>query len=168
MGRSDIASPKYLLRDLVFKHSGTMTIAEVLNSRQFRGYDADFIHKLVFTLRRGNRRGEDAHKGRDFGCGQEAWEILDKTIYGLESCLTQSMRRRIQLRRHAKERGVSEQTDLDNLIFRGRIDRDGVVHKEAIIRGLEASSKDLKRAAASSSSVRDTLEEHERDFGNGD
>ena len=161
MGRSDIASPKFLLRDLVFKHSGAMTIAEVLNSRQFRGYDTDFIRRLVFTLR-------SDHKGRDFGFGQEAWEILDKKIYGLEGCLTQGMRRRIQMRRHAKERGVSEQTDLDNLIFRGRLDRDGVVHKEAIIRGLEASSKDLKRAAASSSSVRDTLEEHEKDFSSGD
>lgn len=156
--RSEIVSPKYLLRDLVFKHSGAMTIAEVLNSRQFRGYDTDFIRRVVFALRKDK-------KSKDFGFGQEAWEILDKTIYGLESCLTQGMRRRIQMRRHAKERGVSEQTDLDNRIFRGRIERNGVVHKEAIIRGLEASSKDLKRAASSSSSVRDTLEEHKEDFG---
>lgn len=163
MGRRDIASPKYLLRDLVLKHGGTMTIAAVLNSRQFRGYDTDFIRRLVFTLRSGHK-GQDGHKGRDFGFGQEAWEILDKTIYGLESCLTQGMRRRIQMRRHAKERGVSEQTDLDNLIFRGRIERNGVVHKEAIVRGLEASSQALKRAVSSSSSVRGTLEEHEKDF----
>ena len=69
------------------------------------------------------------------------------------------------MRRHAKERGVAEQTVLDNIAFRKKIEHDGVVHKEKIIHILEASSQDLQQAASSSTSVRDTLEEHEEEFG---
>jgi hypothetical protein len=76
------------------------------------------------------------------------------------------MRRRIQMRRHAKERGVAQQTMEDNLAFEAKIKQDRVVHKEQIIHGLKASSKGLKGAAETSNHVRRTLEEHEDDFAN--
>lgn len=156
--RSQIVSPKYVLRDLVFKRGGAMGITEILRSREFKGHEANEIRQLVYQLRKEN-------KGKDFGYGQEAWEILDGVVIGLERCLTQRMRWKIQKRRHAKERGVAEQTVLDNVIFEGKIKHDGVVHKEEIIHGLEASSADLRQAAKSSTSVRETLVEHKEDFG---
>lgn len=155
--RSQIVSPKYILRDMVLRNGGTMRIREILQSHQFRHHDESAIYQLVFQLRKEN-------KGNDFGRGIEAWEMLDREVIGLERCLTQGMRRRIQMRRHAKERGVAEQNILDNLIFRGRIEHNGVVHKEEITRSLEASTKDLAQAASSSTSVRETLVEHEEDF----
>lgn len=136
-------------------------MTQILGSREFRGREANEIRKLVYQLRKEN-------KGSDFGYGMEAWELLDRVVIGLERCLTQRMRWKIQKRRHAKERGVAEQTIIDNLIFQGKIKRDGVVHKEEIIRELETSSADLQQAAKSSTSVRDTLVEHKEEFGNED
>lgn len=158
--RSEIMSPKYVLRDMVLKRGGAMSITQVLASREFRhGWDANDIRQWVYQLRTEN-------KGKDSGYGTEAWELLDKVVIGLERCLTQSMRRRIQLRRHAKERGVAGQTILDNVIFGAKIQQDGVVHKTEIIDSLKASTKDLGEAAKSSASVRDTLVEHKEDFPN--
>lgn len=156
--RSEIVSPKYILRDLVLKHSGAMGMMQILASREFRGRDANEIRQLVYQLRKEN-------KGGDFGYGQEAWELLDRVVIGLERCLTQRMRWKIQKRRHAKEKGVAEQTILDNISFERKIAHDGVVHKEEIIRTLKASSTDLQQAATSSSSVRDKLVEHKEEFG---
>ena len=157
--RVPIVSPKYVLRDMVLKRGGAMGITEILRTREFRhGYDDNSIRLYVYQLRKEN-------KGQDFGYGVEAWELLDRVVIGLERCLTQGMRRRIQMRRHAKERGVAEQTVINNIAFKTKIKRDGVVHKEEIIRGLEASSKDLQQAAESSTTVRETLVEHEEDFG---
>lgn len=156
--RSGIVSPKYILRDMVLKRGGAMGITEILRSREFKhGYDDNDIRQYVYQLRKEN-------KGRDSGHGPEAWELLDRVVFGLESRLRQCDRRRIQMRKHAKERGVAEQTILDNVIFEGKIKHNGVVHKEQIIRGLEASSADLQQAAKSSTSVRETLVEHEEDF----
>lgn len=159
--RSEIVSPKYILRDMVLKRGGAMGLTQVLNSREFRGRDANEIRQLVYQLRKEN-------KGADSGYGIEAWELLNRVVIGLESCLTQRMRWKIQKRRHAKERGVAEQTVLNNIAFEGKIKHDGVVHKEEIIRELEASSTDLQQAARSSTSVRETLVDHEEDFGNED
>ena len=157
--RSEIVSPKDVLRDMVLKHGGALGITEILASRQFRhGYDDNDIRLYVYQLRK-------KYKGCDMGYGVEAWEILDRVVIALESRLTQGMRRRIQMRRHAKERGVAEQTMLDNVVFRKKIEHDGVVHKEEIIRGLEASTTDLKQAAKSSTSIRETLDEHKEEFG---
>ena len=157
--RSEIVSPKFILRDIVLKHGGAMGLTEIMKSREFRlGYEENDIRLYVFQLRK-------EYKGVDMGYGTEAWELLDKVVIGLEKLLTQGMRRRIQMRRHAKERGVAEQTMLDNKAFRKKIEHDGVVHKEEIIHILEASSQDLQQAASSSTSVRDTLEEHEEEFG---
>ena len=127
--RSEIVSPRYILRDIVLKRGGAMGLTQVLGSREFRGHEANEIRQLVYQLRKEN-------KGRDFGYGAEAWELLDRVIIGLERCLTQRMRWKIQKRRHAKERGVAEQTVIDNIIFEGKIRHDGVVHKEEIIRQL--------------------------------
>lgn len=138
-----------------------MGITQILGSREFRGHDANEIRQLVYQLRKEN-------KGSDFGYGMEAWELLDRVVIGLERCLTQRMRWKIQKRRHAKERGVAEQTVLDNVIFEAKIKRDGVIHKEEIIHELEASSTDLQQAAKSSTSVRETLIEHKEEFGNED
>ena len=160
--RSEIVSPKDVLRDMVLKHGGAIGITEILRSREFRhGYDENDIRLCVYQLRKQN-------KGCDLGYGLEAWELLDKVVIGLESRLTQGMRRRIQMRRHAKERGVAEQTIRNNVAFRKKIEHDGVVHKGEIIRGLEASSTDLQQAAKSSTSVRDKLVEHKEEFGNED
>lgn len=160
--RVPIVSPRYVLRDMVLKRGGAMGITEILRTREFKlGYDDNAIRLYVYQLRKEN-------KGQDFGYGVEAWELLDRVVIGLESCLTQNMRRRIQMRRHAKERGVAEQTVVDNIAFEAKIKHDGVVHKEEIIRGLKASSKDLQQAAESSTSVRETLVEHEEDFGDED
>lgn len=156
--RGEIVSPKYILRDMVLKHGGAMGLTEILRRPEFRlGYDDDDIRMYVYQLRQD-------YKGFDVGYGTEAWELLDRVVIGLESRLTQGMRRRIQMRRHAKERGVAEQTVLDNIIFQQKIKHDGVAHKEEIISGLEVSSKDLQQAAESSTSVRETLVEHEEDF----
>lgn len=157
--RSAIVPKKYELRELVFKHGGAMPIHEILNSRQFKGYDGDDIRRLTYELRKES-------KGNDFGHGVEAWEILRKVIIGLEACLTQRDRKDIQKRRHAKQKGVADQTMLDNLMFRGKIQHDGVTHKEEIIHTLEVSSLDLQQVARSSTSVRETIIEHEEDFGN--
>ena len=157
--RSEIVSPQDVLRDMVLKRGGAMGITQILASREFRhGYDDNDIRLHVYQLRK-------KYKGRDLGYGPEAWELYYSVVIALERLLTQEMRRKIQLRRHAKERGVAEQTVLDNIIFRKKIESDGVVHKEEIIRGLEASSTDLRQAAASSTSVRETLVEHKEDFG---
>jgi hypothetical protein len=157
--RSEIVSPKYVLRDMVLKRGGAMGLTQILGSREFRGRDANEIRQLVYQLRKEN-------KGGDFGYGVEAWELLDRVVFGLESCLTQRMRWKIQKRRHAKERGTAEQTVLDNVMFRKKIEQDGVVHREEIIRGLEASCAALQQAAKSSTAVRDTLVEHKEEFGN--
>lgn len=158
--RSDIVSPKDTLRDLVLKNRGAMGLSHILASRQFRyGYSENQIRQYVYQLRVEN-------KGRDRGYGTEAWEIFHKVVIGLEKHVSQKTRRSIQMRRHAKERGVASQTMLDNLAFEGKIKSNGVVHKEEIIRGLEASTKDLRQAAKSSESVREVLEEHEEDFKN--
>lgn len=159
--RSEIVSPKYVLRDMVLKRGGAMGLTQILGSREFRGHEANEIRQLVYQLRKES-------KGYDFGYGQEAWELLDRVVIGLERCLTQRMRWKIQKRRHAKERGVAEQTVQDNVAFRKKIEHDGVVHKEAIICGLEASTVDLRQAAKSSTDVRETLVEHEEEFGNED
>ena len=159
--RSEIVSPKYILRDMVLKRGGAMGLTKILGSREFRGHEANEIRQLVYQLRKEN-------KGADFGYGMEAWELLHSVVIGLERCLTQRMRWEIQKRRHAKERGVAEQTVIDNVIFKGKIAHNGVVHKEQIIRELEASSADLQQAAKSSTSVRDTLVEHKEEFGNED
>lgn len=159
--RSQVVSPRHVLRDMVLKRGGVMGITEIIRSREFKGHDADEIRQLVYQLRKEN-------KGNDFGYGQEAWELLDSVIFGLESRLRQRDRRRIQMRRDAKERGVADQTVLDNIIFEGKIKHDGVVHKEEIIQELEASSTDLRQAAKSSNSVRETLVEHKKDFGGED
>ncbi len=157
--RSEIVSPKYVLRDMVLKRGGAMGLTQILSSREFRRHEANEIRQLVYQLRKEN-------KGADFGYGMEAWELLDRVVIGLERCLTQRMRWKIQKRRHAKERGVADQTVRDNIAFRKKIEHDGVVHKEEIIRGLEVSTKALEEAGASSTSVRDTLVEHDKDFGN--
>lgn len=159
--RSEIVSPRYVLRDLVLKHGGRMSISQIRNSHEFRGHDADEIRQLVYQLRKEG-------KGKDFGKGQEAWELVDSVVIGLERCLTQRERWKIQKRRHAKERGVAEQGMLDNVIFEGKIALNGVTHKKEIVRGLKASTKDLGQAAKSSDSVRETLVEHEEDFGDKD
>ena len=159
--RSEIVSPRHVLRDMVLKRGGAMGLTQILGSREFRGHDSNEIRQLVYQLRKEN-------KGRDFGYGMEAWELLDRVVIGLERCLTQHMRWKIQKRRHAKERGVAEQTVLDNVIFEEKIKRDGVGHKEEIIRELEASSTDLRQAAKSSTSMRETLVEHKEEFGNED
>ena len=139
-----------------------MGMTQILASREFRqGYDANRISLYVYQLRK-------QYKGCDLGYGLEAWELYHSVVIALERLLTQEMRRKIQLRRHAKERGVAEQTVLDNIIFEKKIEHDGVVHKEEIIHGLEASSADLQQAAKSSTSVRDKLVEHKEDFGNED
>lgn len=135
-----------------------MGLTEIMGMREFRhGYEDNDIRQYVYQLRKEN-------KGRDFGYGQEAWELLHGVVIGLESLLTQDMRRKIQMRRHAKQRGSSEQTILDNVIFKKKIEHNGVAHKEKIIHTLEASSTDLQQAAASSTSVKQTLVEHEEDF----
>lgn len=157
--RAPTVKPKYVLRDLVLKHGGVMSISQIRNSHEFKGYDADAIRGYTYELRKEN-------KGRDFGYGVEAWEILNKVVIGLESRLTPGMRRKIQLRRHAKERGVAEQGILNNVIFEGKIAHNGVAHKKEIVRGLKASTKDLGQTVKSSGSVRETLVEHEEDFGN--
>lgn len=159
--RSEIVSPKYKLRDLVLKRGGVMGMTQILGSREFRGREANEIRQLVYQLRKEN-------KGTDFGYGKEAWELLDRVVFGLESMLRQRDRWRIQKRRHAKERGVAEQTIINNLTFQGKIKQDGVAHKEEIIRELESSSADLQQAAESSTSVRETLVEHKEEFGNED
>ena len=157
--RSEILSPKDVLRDMVLKGGGAMGITEVLASRKFRhGYDENKIRLIVYQLRK-------QYKGYDLGYGPEAWELLDRVVIGLERCLTQGMRRRIQMRRHAKERGVAEQTIVDNVVFQAKIAHNGVGHKEEIARDLEASTKDLRQAAKSSGSVRNTLVEHKEEFG---
>lgn len=138
-----------------------MGLTQILGTREFRGHEANEIRQLVYQLRKEN-------KGSDFGYGQEAWELLDRVVIGLERCLRQRDRWKIQKRRHAKERGVAEQTVIDNVIFKGKIAHNGVVHKEQIIRELDASSADLQQAAKSSTSVRDSLVEHKEEFGNED
>lgn len=167
--RSEIVSPKDTLRDMVLKHGGVMGMTEILASRQFRRYDLrgriippsqvePEIRQLVYQLRKKN-------KGRDFGYGVEAWELLDRVVFGLESRLRQCDRRRISMRRRAKEKGVSEQGEQNNIAFKVKIQHDGVVHKEEIIRGLDASSKALRQTAETSTSTREILVEHEEDFG---
>lgn len=159
--RSDIVSPKDILRDMVLRHGGAIGLTEILRSREFRhGYDENNLRIYVYQLRQ-------QYKGVNMGYGTEAWELLDKVVIGLESCLTQNMRRRIQMRRHAKERGVAEQTILDNVVFGAKIKRNGVGHKEEIGRSLEGSSRDLAQAASSSDAVRETLVEHKDDFAKG-
>lgn len=159
--RNDIISPKYKLRNMVLERGGAMGLTQILGSREFRGYEANEIRGLVYQLRKEN-------KGADFGYGQEAWELLDRVVIGLERCLTQTMRWKIQKRRHAKEKGVADQSVLDNAIFKGKIAHDGVVHKEQIIHELEASTRDLQQTAKSSTSVRETLIKHKEEFGNED
>lgn len=156
--RSEIVSPKYVLRDMVLKHGGAMGLTDILKSPQFRhGYDENYIRQLVYQLRK-------EFKGFNLGYGTEAWELLHKVVIGLESRLTQRMRWEIQKRRHAKAKGVAEQTVIDSKTFQKKIETDGVVHKEEIIHILEASTKDLQQAASSSTSVRETLVEHGEDF----
>lgn len=160
--RSEIIAPKDVLRDMVLKRGGkrgpgAMGLTEILASREFRHGHENKLRMYVYQLRK-------QYKGVDMGHGTEAWELLDKVVIGLESRLSQLMRSRIQMRRHAKVRGVAEQTNLDNLVFEGRIAHNGVVHKKEIIRRLETSTKDLQEAASSSTTVRETLVEHKDDF----
>ena len=157
-----IVNPKDKLRDMVLKAGGVMGMTQILASPAFReGYDENRIRQYVYQLRK-------QYKGYDLGYGLEAWELLHNVVLGLEVILTQVMRMKIQTRRHAKERGVAEQGILDNIIFKAKIQHNGVVHKEEIIRHLEASTADLRQVAGSSTSVRDTLIEHKEDFGNED
>lgn len=163
--RSELVPQKDILRNMVLKRGGdrgpgVMTLSEILRSREFKGYDEDDLRRYIYQLRL-------QYKGTDMGYGTEAWELLDRVVIGLERLLSQAMRRRIQLRRHAKERGVAEQTMLDNVVFRGRIEHDGVAHREEIVHSLESSSSDLARAASSSDAVRETLVEHREDFPEG-
>lgn len=159
--RSEIVSPKYVLRDMVLKHGGAMGLTQILAMPEFRvGYNADVIRQYVYQLR-------TEFKGCDMGYGQEAWELLDRVVIGLESRLTQRMRRKIQMRRHAKERTSAGHTVQDNVIFEKKIAHNGVVHKEEIIKELQASSEDLGQAAESSTSVRKTLVQHKEEFGDG-
>lgn len=155
--RSEIVSPKHILRDMVLKHGGAMGLTEILKSPQFRHHDENDIRIYVYQLRK-------EYKGLNLSYGLEAWELLHKVVIGLERCLNQRMRWEIQKRRHAKEKGVAEQTIIDNIAFQKKIETDGVVHKKEIIHTLEASTKDLQQAASSSTSVRETLVEHGEDF----
>ena len=159
MGRRlDIVSPKLVLRDMVLKKGGAMGLSQVLATPEFRvGYDENAIRQYVYQLRK-------EYKGCDLGYGQEAWELLSRVIIGLERCLNQSMRRKIQMRRHAKQRGMAEQTILDNVIFEKKIQHNGVVHKKEIITTLKASSTDLQQTARSSQAVRGKLVEHKEEF----
>lgn len=158
--RADVISPHYILRDMVLKRGGAMSIADILCSREFRkGYEKNDIYSYVYQLRK-------EHRGHNLGYGVEAWEMLGGMVIGLESKLSQYMRWRIHKRKRAKEIGVAEQTVYDSQIFQAKIERDGVAHKEEIIHVLEASDKDLEQAAKSSTTVRDTLVEHKEDFGN--
>lgn len=157
--RSDIVSPKDSLRELVLKHRGAMSITQILASRPFRdGYDANDIRQYVYQLR-------NELKGHDMGYGQEAWELLHGVVIGLERLLRQRDRREIQMRRHAKERTSASHTVQNNVTFEKKIEHNGVVHKKEIIRDLTASSTDLQQSAKSSTSVRKTLVEHKKDFG---
>lgn len=155
--KSWLVPKKYQLRALVFKHGGAMPIDEILRDHRFKGCQPDDIRRWTYQLRKDN-------KGKDFGYGVEAWETLRNRIIGLEKCLTQRDRKDIQKRRHAWEKGVADQSVLDNQMFQAKIQKDGLPHKEEIIRDLEISTGDLKQTAKSSGSVRATILEHEKEF----